>query len=82
MATTTIRVRAKTHKMLKSLANSSGVSMQDVLDRAVEDFQRRAYLEGLKADYAALRADPKAARDFDKEVALWDRTNADGLEDL
>jgi len=82
MSTTTIRVRSKTRATLRELANSAGLSMQDVLDQAVEQLQRRMYLEGLKADYAALRADSKASRDFDREAALWDRATADGLEDL
>jgi predicted HTH domain antitoxin len=39
------------------------------------------YLEGLSADYAKLRENPKAAADLDKENALWDRTSNHALED-
>ncbi len=58
----------------------TGESIQDALERAVEDRQRRLYLEGLNADYAALRRDPKAWAEFQKENALWDVTNEDGLD--
>jgi len=55
--------------------------MQEALDKAVEERRRRLYLEGLSADYAKLRENPKAAADLDKENALWDRTSNDALED-
>ncbi len=80
MSMTTVRLRPKTHKVLKELAEMTGESIQDALERAVEDRQRRLYLEGLNADYAALRRDPKAWAEFQKENALWDVTNEDGLD--
>ena len=41
-----------------------------------EDFWQRAYQEDL-----AMRADPEASAAFDAEVAAWDGTLLDGLED-
>ena len=77
----TIRLQPKTHQALKETAESTGESMQEALDKAVEERRRRLYLEGLSADYAKLRENPKAAADLDKENALWDRTSNDALED-
>lgn len=82
MASTTIRIRDKTHVALKEIAQATGQTMQDALETAIEERRRRLYLEGLSADYAALRADPRASDEFDKENALWDRANQDGLEEL
>ena len=45
----------------------TGQSLQDELDQAVEQRRRTVYLEGLKADYAALQQDPKADAEFRKE---------------
>jgi len=56
---TTIRIRAKSLQALKEMAAMTGRPLQDVLDHVIEQQQRRLYLEGLKADYAALA--PRAA---------------------
>jgi hypothetical protein len=76
----TIRLQPKTHKALKETAGLTGESMQEALDKAVEERRRRVYLEGLAADYAKLRKNPKASADFDKENQIWDRAVNDGLE--
>jgi hypothetical protein len=78
---TTIRLQPQTHKALKETATLTGESMQEALDNAVQERRRRLYLEGLSADYAALRKNPKASKDLDNENQLWDRTSSDGLED-
>ena len=82
MPATTIRIRPASHQALKELAAMTGHSLQDELDRAVEQRRRAVYLEGLKADYAALQQDSKASAEFQKEVALWDTSSDDGLEKL
>jgi predicted transcriptional regulator len=68
MAAITIRIRPKTHKTLKEIAVVTGQSLQDVLDQAIEDCPRKLYLEGLNADYAALKKNPKAWAEFKKEM--------------
>jgi hypothetical protein len=82
MAASTIRIRPKTHDALKEIAAMTGQSLQDALDQAIEDRRRRLYLEEADADYAALKQDPKALAEFNKEMAAWDSTSADGLEGL
>ena len=56
MATTTIRVSAETRDLLSRLARTSGTSMQQVLDMALEQYRRRQFLETLNAAYAAARS--------------------------
>ena len=75
-----IRLRPQTHHALKEIVAITGESMQDTVDRAVEELRRKIYLEGLSRDYAVLRADPKQSKAFDRENAAWDRSNRDGLE--
>jgi hypothetical protein len=82
MSATTIRIRPAAHAALKEIAAITGQSLQDELDQAIEDRRRTLYLEGLKADYAALQGDSKAMAEFQKEVALWDSASNDGLEKL
>ena len=40
MAATTIRIREKSHQALKEMAALTGRSLQDTLDRAIEQQQR------------------------------------------
>ena len=75
----TIRLQPKTHKALKETANLTGESMQEALDKAVEERRRRLYLDGLSADYAKLRENPGASADLDQENALWDRASNDSI---
>lgn len=82
MSASTIRIRPASHQALKDIAAITGRSLQDELDEAIEERRRALYLEGLKADYAALQQDPKAMADFQKEVAIWDASSNDGLEKL
>lgn len=82
MSATMIRLRPKTLAGLREIARLTGESLQDALERAVEERQRVLYLEGLNADYEALQKDSKALRDVQRETALWDNTNLDGLEGL
>jgi hypothetical protein len=42
---------------------------------------RAAILEQVNASYAALRADPEAWQEYQAELAAWDVTLADGLDD-
>jgi len=57
-------------------------SGRDAPDEDIESCRRRGYLEGLNVDYAALKRDPKAWAEFRKELAEWDETLGDGLENL
>jgi predicted transcriptional regulator len=85
MATTTIRVSTETRNLLNHLARSSGSSMQQVLEVALEQYRRRQFLEALNAAYAARQADPQARTEEAEEaeeLAVWDTTLADGLDDL
>jgi hypothetical protein len=82
MPATTIRIRAASHEALKEIVAITGRSLQDELDDAIELRRRMLYLEGLKADYAALAKDPRAMAEFKKEVDLWDTAGNDGLEEL
>jgi hypothetical protein len=74
-----MRVSMRTYRILKDLSQSSGATMQDLLDQAIEDFRRRRFLEAANESYAALRQDPEAWRSFREELAEWEATLADGL---
>ena len=81
MNSTTIRVSAKTHRVLQELASTIGAPMSDVVDQALQLYRRQRMFAQANAAYAALRADPIASAEWDTEIAVWDATLADGLED-
>jgi hypothetical protein len=80
MASGTVRISEKSRNTLRELAANSGDSMQAVLDRAIEEYRRRLFMEAANADYAALRQDPEAWAEVLKERAEWDATLMDGLD--
>ncbi len=81
MATTTVRVKTTTHNALRERAKERGESLTDTLDHLVEEDRRRRMFEAADASWRALRADPEAWAEWQAEMALWDSTSADGLED-
>jgi hypothetical protein len=76
-STTNMRVRPDTHSALKTIAEKCGVSMQDLLDKLVEDHERQVFLNELDSAFSALRSDPDAWKDYQRERAEWDSTLAD-----
>jgi hypothetical protein len=53
--------------------------MQAVLEKAVEAYRRKLFLEEVNRAYAELREDPDAWANLESERAAWDSTLADGL---
>jgi len=80
MAGTQVRVSETTHQLLRSLATQAGESMQEVVEKAVEHYRRKAFLEGLSSDFRNLREDKAAWEEDQEERALWDNTLQDRLE--
>jgi predicted transcriptional regulator len=80
MASETVRIDPDTHAKLKELADLTGEPMTSLLGKAVEAYRRQRFLEGLNADFAALRANPEAWAEELAERELWDATLSDGLE--
>lgn len=77
---TTVRVTPETHDALKTMANQAGISMQELIQTLVDDAKAAAFLEGMNADFAALKAEPAAWAEEHTERAAWDGVLSDGLE--
>ena len=82
LMTTTVRISKRTRDVLRELAQATGVSMQEVLEQAVEVYRRERLLAEANAAYAALRSNPQAWQEWQEELAAWDATLADSLEGL
>jgi mRNA interferase MazF len=78
-ATTTVRVSVQTRQKLHDLVRSSGLSTQEVLERALELYRRQQILTAANAAYARLAEDRPAWAADEAERAVWDVTLSDGL---
>jgi predicted DNA-binding protein len=81
MSTSNVRISAEGREILRALARKEKRPMAAVLERAIERYRRQRFLEEANASYAALRANRTKWKEEIAERELWDRTNADGLED-
>jgi hypothetical protein len=59
MSTTAIRLTEASHRLLREMAEQSGETMLETLDKALDAYHRRMFFEKLNAGYAALRAEAK-----------------------
>jgi len=76
-----VRVSTNTHELLRTLANEAGKPMQEIIERAVEEYRRSSFLRGLNEDFRVLQGDEKAWESHQEETSEWESTIADGLDD-
>jgi hypothetical protein len=75
----TIRISRSTHEILRSLSDTTGLTMAAVVDLALRDFRRKRFWDDYHAAYAELRADPDAWSDFQRELEPWAGPPVEGL---
>jgi hypothetical protein len=80
MSAPTVQISETSHKILKELADQTGQTITDVLDKAVDAYRRKLFFERLNAAYAALRADPAAWAEVEEERRSMDGCLMDGLD--
>ena len=78
----TVRINDSAHATLRALSKRRRQPMQAILAQAIEEYRRKTLLEDANRAYAALRKNPQAWREEEKERRAWDATLADGLADL
>jgi len=81
MGSTTVRISATAREHLKALADRENVPMQMVLDKAIEYYRRRAFLEATNEAFRALKRNKRAWQGELKERRAWERTLRDDLHD-
>jgi hypothetical protein len=79
---TTIKVSTETRDRLKSLADADQITMDAELAMALDKVEEARFWQGVQEDYARLQADPEQWSDYVSELAEWDRTVGDGLDDI
>jgi predicted transcriptional regulator len=81
MQSLTVRITRSAHAALRALAEETDESMTEILEKAIEAYRKQRFLDGLNADFAALRKNQAAWEDELAERNEWDATLSDGLED-
>jgi hypothetical protein len=76
----TVRISESSHRALRDLAKDEEAPLQTVLERAIESYRRRRFLEAANRQYAALREDAAAWEQETTERVAWDRALGDGLD--
>ncbi len=81
MASSTIRVDDKTLKTIRRISKEAGISMQEILDKAIEDYRRKQILMEANEAYTVLRENPQKWKEEIEERQDWDTAIADDLEE-
>lgn len=81
MPSETVRITPAAHHTLKDLSDRIGEPMTVVLERALEAYRRRLFLEECRLAFEKMRADPKAWAQEKAERDAWDATVGDGMKD-
>lgn len=79
MQTTTIRISAASHQLLKEVAQIENSPMQLILEKAIERYRRELILHKTNQAYDALRQDAEAWNEEERERESWDQTLDDDL---
>jgi predicted transcriptional regulator len=78
---TTIKVSVETRDRLKRLADEDHLTLDAELAQTLDKAEDQRFWAGARADYARLQADPAEWADYVGELAEWDQTAGDGLND-
>jgi predicted transcriptional regulator len=76
----TVRVEKKLHDTLRELSKAEHRPIGEVIEDAVERYQKDKFWREMHEGFARLRADPVAWKEYQDETALWDSLSNDGLE--
>lgn len=76
-----VRVSDESYSKLNSIAKTTGLSRQDILDAALTQWEKDTLLRQANEAYAAMQQDDKEWTEEQKELASWDATLQDGLDD-
>lgn len=81
MASTSIRISSDVRDKIKAAADKQQKSINDMVDEMVELWEREEFRAAMRKSFEALREDPVAWKEYMDEMAAWDVTLMDGLED-
>ena len=78
--TTTVRIPRTTHERLKAIASETGGQIGDIVARAVEEEERRLFMQRFNEGYARLKGNAEAWAAYKAEMSELEGTLGDGLD--
>jgi predicted transcriptional regulator len=78
---TTVRLDDRVAAKLRELAKEEHRPIGQVVQDAVDQYQKEKFWREAEASVARLRADPDAWQDYQEEIRLLEGGSMDGLED-
>jgi hypothetical protein len=78
---TTIKVSVQTRDRLKKLADQDHLTLDAELAQSLDKAEEARFWAGVREDYGRLQADPQEWGDYVSELAEWDHTAGDGLDE-
>ena len=79
-ATTSIRVSRETHERLREIAEKEHRALGDMIDRLVDEYNQQAFRRAVHESFRGLREDPVEREAYLTDMAAWDVSLMDGLE--
>lgn len=79
--TTTIRVTQKAYNTLKDVAEQEHASIQDTLEKLLEEYATRKFFADLSHSVAQAKERPEVWEEELQERGSWEATLSDGLEE-
>ena len=76
----TVRVDDRLHARLREIAQDEHRPIGQVIEEAIEGYERKKFWQAVNESVDRLRADPDAWRAYQDEVALFEGGAMDGLE--
>ncbi len=79
MGSTTVRITRNTWKSLRETARQTGMSMQEIMEKSVEEYRRKRLLEETNNAFLVLKEKPEHWKEEQEERRLWNKTIGDNL---
>ncbi len=76
---TTIKVSSATRDRVNALGAQTHQTADQVVDKAIDEYERALFWREFAAASDAVAADPVATEDERREQELWNRTLRDGV---
>ena len=80
MQGTTVRINSKSRSILKELVGKQNDTQTQLIQKALENYQRAIFLMDYRRGYELLKSDKEAWAEEMAEREAWDSTISDGLE--
>ena len=77
----TVRVDPRLHEKLRALSAAEQRSISQVIEEAIDRYQKEKFWAAMHEGFARMRSDSEAWGEYQDEAALWDRMSGDGLAD-